>query len=116
MEAPVQRRPDQRSQQAQEYRRLYKTARWQSIRLDQLAKRPLCETCESAGRITPATVCNHADKDSKATEEGFFAGPFNSLCAPHHDSTQQRQEKRGYTIGCDTDGRPLDPNHPWNRE
>ena len=114
MGAPVQRRPDQRSQQAQEYRRLYKTARWQSIRLDQLAKRPLCETCESAGRITPAKVCNHADKDSKATVEGFFAGPFTSACTTCHDSALQKQERRGSIIGCDEGGVPLDPRHAWS--
>jgi 5-methylcytosine-specific restriction protein A len=106
---------DQRSEQAGAYRHLYKTARWRSTRADQLARQPLCETCLSQGRITAATVCNHIDKDAKATEEGFYAGPFTSLCAPHHDSTQQRIEKRGHGIGCDASGMPLDPNHHWNR-
>lgn len=67
------------------------------------------------GRITAATVCNHVDKDSKATIEGFYAGPFTSECAPCHDSVIQKQEKRGHIIGCDADGLPLDPNHHWNR-
>lgn len=107
-------RPDYRSAQAQGYRHLYRTARWRRIRAEQLSKQPLCETCLSMGRITAATVCNHADKDSKATEEGFFAGPFTSECAPCHDSVIQRQERRGHIIGCDESGCPLDPSHPWN--
>ena len=107
---------DARSVDAREYRRLYRTARWRRTREAQLAAHPLCEMCLEQRTITPATVCNHVNKDSKATEEGFFAGPVNSLCAPHHDSTQQRQERRGYTIGCAEDGKPLDPNHHWNRE
>jgi 5-methylcytosine-specific restriction protein A len=61
-------RRDQRSEQASAYRRLYKMGRWRRIRAEQLAKQPLCETCLSQGRITAATVCNHVDKDAKATE------------------------------------------------
>lgn len=108
----MSRRPDRRSAEAAAYRRLYRTARWMRTRAEQLAKQPLCETCLSQGRITAATVCNHADKDSKATEEGFFAGPFTSECAPCHDSVIQRNERRA-EVGklpiqpCGTDGWPL---------
>lgn len=109
------KRPDRRSAEAAAYRRLYRTARWRRTRAEQLFKQPLCETCLSQGRITAATVCNHADRDSKRTEEGFFAGPFTSECAPCHDSVIQKQEKRGHIIGCDDAGMPLDPNHHWNR-
>jgi 5-methylcytosine-specific restriction protein A len=115
VDSPKIRRPDRRSAQAEAYRRFYRTARWQRTRADQLAKQPLCETCQSQGRIAAATVCNHADKDSKATEEGFFAGPFTSECQPCHDSVIQKQEKRGHIIGADASGRPLDPGHHWNR-
>lgn len=103
---------DQRSEQAEAYRRLYRTKRWRETRARQLRDHPLCEMC--LPRITPATICNHIDKDAKLTEEGFFAGPFNSLCATHHDSTQQRIERRGHGIGCDASGMPLDPRHHWN--
>lgn len=70
--------------------------------------------CLTDGHTTPATICDHADKEAKATEEGFFAGPFRSLCKQHHDSTRQREERRGIVIGCGPDGWPLDPDHPWN--
>jgi 5-methylcytosine-specific restriction protein A len=103
---------DDRSEAAQEYRRLYRTARWQRTRTAQLARHPLCAMC--LPRLTPATICDHADKASKATEAGFFAGPFNSLCKTHHDSTRQREERRGHVIGCDESGLPLDPRHHWN--
>lgn len=85
---------DSRSEKAQEYRRLYRTKRWLETRRTQLAAHPLCRTCESMGRVTAATVCNHADKDSKATVEGFYAGPFTSECAPCHDGRIQRDERR----------------------
>ena len=108
------RRRDDRSEEAKAYRRLYKTARWRRLRLAQLATHPLCASCLSMGRTTPATVCNHADKDAKATEEGFFAGPFTSECAPCHDGPIQKQERRGHIIGCDESGWPIDPKHHWN--
>jgi len=106
-------RRDDRSAEAEGYRRLYRTKRWLLIRKAQLAAYPLCQTCLSQGHVTPATVCNHADKDSKATVEGFFGGPFTSECKPCHDSVIQKQEKRGHLIGCDESGTPLDPNSPW---
>lgn len=106
------RRDDRRSEEAAEYRRLYRTKRWQATRAKQLSDHPLCAMCMP--RIVPATVCDHADKASKATEEGFFSGPFNSLCKTHHDATRQREERRGYIIGSDEAGMPRDPNHHWN--
>lgn len=105
-------RRDDRSAESEAWRKLYKTARWQRTRTAQLSQHPLCAMC--LPRLTPATVCDHADKGSKATEEGFFAGPFNSLCKTHHDSTRQREERRGYVIGCDENGLPLDPKHHWH--
>lgn len=113
---------DSRSAEAQEYRRWYRDPRWRGkngIRAQQLAKQPLCEMCLKAGRITAATVCDHINPKSKRTEAGFFAGPFQSLCDVDpwrcHSSTKQRQESRGYIVGCDAKGRPTDPQHPWNR-
>ena len=32
-----------------------------------------------------------------------------------HDALIQREEARGYKVGSDIDGRPVDPKHPWNR-
>lgn len=113
------RRDDRRSPEAQAWRRFYRTARWQRTRKAQLAKQPLCETCLSQGRTAAATVCNHADKEAKRTEEGFFAGPFTSECAPCHDSVVQSDEKRAAKglapkVGCGEDGWPTDPRHHWN--
>jgi 5-methylcytosine-specific restriction protein A len=74
--------------------------------------------CLKAQRITPATVCDHVDPRSKNTEEGFFAGPFQSLCDAEpwrcHSSKKQQQEVRGYSTDVGLDGMPIDPNHPWN--
>jgi 5-methylcytosine-specific restriction protein A len=104
---------DQRSPQAEAYRRLYHTARWRRTRAAQLRKQPLCEACLKRGRYAPATVCNHADPATKAT--AFFAGPFTSLCAPCHDAGEQKAERAGFTGEADEDGWPTDARHPANR-
>lgn len=108
-------RRDQRSDGALAYRHLYRTARWKRTRADQLQREPLCRMCSEQGRVTAATVCDHRDNEAKKDPARFFDGPFDSLCAPHHDSTKQREEKRGHVIGSDESGAPLDPRHPWNK-
>lgn len=94
---------DQRSPEAAEYRRLYKTARWQRIRAHQLAEHPLCARCLKVGRIEPATTVHHVEPH-RGDEAKFFGGPFESLCKPHHDSDAQSEERGGtprQTIGPD---------------
>jgi 5-methylcytosine-specific restriction endonuclease McrA len=107
--------PHPRSPEAQAYRRWYKGNAWQVARSAQLARHPLCERCKKAGKITPATVVHH--RKAHKGDWSLFIDPENheSLCAPHHDTLAQREEARGYTIGCDEAGRPVDPQHPWNR-
>lgn len=110
-------RQDRRSSEAEAYRRLYKSARWagkHGVRAQQLKRQPLCEFCLKAGRITRATVCDHRDPKSKLTEDGFFRGPFLSLCKPHHDGAKQAEERRGYSAAVDLSGWPVDDRHPVN--
>lgn len=110
---------DRRSGEAQVWRRLYKTAAWQRTRSAQLAAEPLCRMCQTDGRVTLATVCDHIDPKLKEDPATFFDGPFQSLCdqKPYrcHSSRKQRIELLGYEPGCTSTGRPIDPGHPWNR-
>ena len=106
-------RPDRRSAEAAAYRRLYRTRRWLQERDRQLTEHPLCAMC--LPRVTAATVCDHVDPRDKGDLETFFKGPFASLCKLHHDSSKQRQERRGHGIGSNEQGYPIDPDHPWNK-
>ena len=105
----------QRSAEATQYRKLYKTARWQHIRSAQLRAHPLCAPCLRKGTVTIATVCHHLDPQTKLKPETFFAGPFESQCQPCHDGPTQQQERIGYSTEVGSDGLPVDPNHPFNR-
>jgi hypothetical protein len=70
-----------------------------------------------AGRVTPATVCDHVDPETKKTN--FFDGPFQSLCDEYpwrcHSSVKQQQERIGYSTVIGADGFPTDTKHPANR-
>ncbi len=88
---------------------LYGTARWQRTRKAQLDREPLCRFCERRGLVVLATVCNHVNgHPAGETEQQFWEGPFNSLCADCHNSDQTRMERGAKQIrGCDADGWPV---------
>lgn len=95
---------------------LYNKKAWKQLRLDHLAKEPLCVYCQQEGRLTPATVVDHI-KAHKG-DLGLFYSPDNlqSLCKLHHDGAKQKAESNKINeIGCDENGFPLDPEHHFNR-
>ena len=101
--------------QVRSLRRLYNTARWRRLRLDQLARDPLCAICTQAGRITPATTCDHV-VPHRGDETLFWSGPFQSLCSSCHSHDKQVEEHGGaaYHGTADALGWPTDPRHPVN--
>lgn len=108
------RRPAQQAA-ASTYHAWYGIEVWQNARRIQLSRQPLCERCLQSEIVSEATVVNH--RIPHRGDWVLFVDPGNheSVCQPHHDGLIQREEKRGYAIGCDIDGRPIDPHHPWNR-
>jgi hypothetical protein len=108
------KQPLKRDTRTQPWRKWYWTARWRNIAREQFEKEPLCRKCLAQGALTPATVCDHV-KQHHGDPDLFWNGERQSLCDTHHSSTKQREEKRGYAIGSDAGGRPLDPLHPWNK-
>jgi hypothetical protein len=108
-------RDDRRSPEAKTYRRMYKSARWQNIRKQQLAKHPLCNRHLRQGRIVKATTVHHVEPH-RGDEAKFFGGPFESLCDSCHNSDAQQQEVRGYSTEVGPDGWPLDSNHPVHKK
>ncbi|AUX79053.1 hypothetical protein NXT3_PB00398 (plasmid) [Sinorhizobium fredii] len=70
---------DIRSEGAEEYRRLYRTARWRGLREQQLACRPLCQWCLELEIVEPATEVHHLVARIAATSfrsgQGLFSAP-----------------------------------------
>ncbi|MEO4000324.1 HNH endonuclease [Mesorhizobium sp. CAU 1732] len=104
-----------RSPEAAAYHRWYGLKAWKVAREAQLSGQPLCERCLQSEDVTAAAVVNH--RIPHKGDWGLFIDPGNheSICAPHHDSLVRREEKRGYVVGSDINGRPVDPLHPWNQ-
>lgn len=69
------------------------------------------------GITTLATVADHI-VPHRGDPDLFWNGDLQSLCKDHHDSEARLKdmgkEAKPTLKGCDTDGMPLDPNHPWN--
>ena len=103
--------------------------RWQQSRDAFLREHPCCCFCSTPDRPTEAFVVDHIvphrlkeAKESgdarriKAAEKLFWRrSNWQPLCKLCHDSVKQRLEKSGRMVGCTADGKPLDPNHHWNR-
>lgn len=91
------------------------TAAWEKARAAYLASHPWCAMCAKIGMQTPATVVDHITPHRGDQRLFWDQSNWQPLCQPHHDRVKQRQEARGQVMGCDAAGRPLAPNHPWNR-
>lgn len=74
--------------------KLYTQRRWRKLRARQLAREPLCRMCLVDGRVTAATICDHVEPH-RGDMMKFWAGPFQSLCAEHHNRVKQSMEKGG---------------------
>ena len=113
-----------RRPKAEAYRHLYRDKRWRGphgVRLQALGRD--LYTCQRCGclllegnRHHPrAAVVNHKTPHRGDPALFFDLDNTESVCKQDHDALIQREEARGYTIGSDINGRPVDPLHPWNR-
>jgi 5-methylcytosine-specific restriction protein A len=103
-----------RSRDARIYHEWYNTRAWRATRDRQLSFHPLCVKCLAECNLVHATVCDHVEPH-RGDPIKFWHGPFQSLCDKHHNRIKQREDNCGYQIGVTTNGRPLDMNHPWNK-
>lgn len=92
---------------------VYKTARWLAMRLAQLRDEPLCRYCKQMGRVVAATTVDHIRPHRGDRKLAFDPYNLQSLCKPCHDRHAQAKDNGLPVAGCDADGYPLDPSHPW---
>lgn len=71
--------------------------------------------CREEGKAVAASVVDHVVPHTGEHDPLFWdESNLQSLCYTHHNSTKQRMDKGGGRIGCDKDGIPVDPDHPWH--
>ena len=98
----------------------YNTARWKRLRIAHLDMEPACRGCAAMGRMTIANTVDHIVPIS----EGGSAFPGHeglaSYCPSCHGAKTARGSEAGAIRttkprkGCDANGNPLDPSHPWS--
>ena len=82
---------------------------WRRLRAQVLAEQPLCPECEARGVIEPATQVHHVNDNAMDNSRSNLVG----LCAPCHSRHTAHDMGKRVNHGCDTEGLPLDPAHPW---
>ena len=91
----------------------YNTKTWKHLRKVKLISDPLCEAC----RRKPATDIDHVVALNKGGSPTAMEN-LRSLCHACHSRKTLFIERLGRdrvpVRGCNRDGTPLDPLHPWN--
>lgn len=87
-------------------------AAWRKLRAQVLREQPLCRHCAARGHITPATDVDHINNDASDNRRENLA----ALCHECHSLKTNADMGRRVNYGCDVNGVPLNPAHPWNNE
>jgi 5-methylcytosine-specific restriction protein A len=72
----------------------YTTPAWRKLRLRQLSKQPLCQSCALRNRISLANEVDHVFPWSKLGNQSFNYNVFQSLCKECH-SVKTGLEQKG---------------------
>ena len=95
----------------------YSSAKWQRLRRLHLQLEPLCRGC--LPRLVPANVVDHVVPISAGGPAFPGHEGLRSYCPTCHSAKTARGSEAGAVRsnkprrGCDADGKPLDPGHPW---
>lgn len=108
---PMLKTPAKQSGRDADSRRTLKLngAAWQALRKSVLVREPLCRECTRIGLTVLATDVDHRD----GNPGNNAAVNLNPLCQSHHSQKTARDHGKHVSHGCDVNGWPLDPAHPW---
>ncbi len=83
---------------------------WRKLRRHVLMGEPLCRMCTARGLTVVATDVDHRDNDPSNND----LLNLQPLCHECHSRKTNRDMGHNVRMGCDTEGKPLDPHHHWN--
>jgi len=94
--APVTRQERDRYRDAQEWRKWYKTARWQKLRWAVLGRDLFtCQKCKRVEADSSKLVADHRKRHRGTAELFWDIANLWTLCKPCHDSWKQAEESGG---------------------
>lgn len=86
---------------------------WRDLRAQVLAEEPLCRMCTARGLIVPTTDVDHIEDAREDYTDDNSRDNLQGLCHECHSLKTARDMGKSVTMGCDVNGIPLDPTHPW---
>lgn len=86
---------------------------WQRLRAEVLASEPLCRMCKARGLLVPATDVDHIEDSREDYTDDNSRDNLQPLCHECHSLKTAVSMGKSVTLGCDANGMPLDPKHPW---
>lgn len=98
----------------------YNSTTWKRLRAAHLSLYPMCIGCEAMGRLTPANTVDHVHPISEGGVPFPGHDGLASYCHACHSAKTARGSEAGAIRstkprkGCNPDGSPLDPEHPWH--
>lgn len=85
---------------------------WEKLRKTALRRdRYLCQLCDKAGRVRPATEVDHIVALVNGGTDAL--SNLQSVCITCHKLKTGADLGHKVSSACDASGRPLDPRHPW---
>ncbi|WP_462379571.1 HNH endonuclease [Pseudomonas sp. Marseille-QA0892] len=91
------------------------SAAWKALRAQVLAEEPLCRMCAARGLVVPATDVDHIEDSREDFTDDNRRENLAAMCHECHSIKTARSMGKSVTLGCDTNGLPIDPDHPWNK-
>jgi 5-methylcytosine-specific restriction enzyme A len=100
----------------------YQSEEWRSLRIQALRRdgyRCTVPGCESTSHLTVDHIVTRPNSHTITPADTL--GNLRTLCRIHDcqikelPSGKRRRDGTLTVKGCDHAGRPVDPNHPWNR-
>lgn len=105
------------------YKHLYGTTKWGQLRRYIWQRDQYVCKWHGCGKLligkapSPNSPIAHHIKPHRGNATLFWdAANIMTVCKECHDGAVQRYERTGRIGGYDKAGKPIDPQHPWNRE
>ena len=98
-----------------DYRKWYKTKRWQRLRKAHLSKHPYCQCPHHKNKRIEGNVVDHKIPHKGDTKLFWDKDNLQTLTKQCHDKFKQSEERggRGFNQGCDVQGNPLNQLDHW---
>lgn len=106
-----------RTPAGEKHRALLKSKRWKKCREAYIAAHPYCECPYHKDKRVKGDVVDHI-KPPRGDERLFFnPNNWQTLTRSCHSGPKQSLERGGWGFrkGSDSNGDPIDPDHPWNQ-